>query len=55
MAFDGEAAKVDVARDLATACASVTDADRCETVTKIMECGHNTAKERGFSFEQLFE
>lgn len=55
MAFEGDAAKVGMARDLATACAAVTDADRCVAAIKLLECGHNTAKKRGFSFEQLFE
>ncbi|XP_055304108.1 general odorant-binding protein 28a-like [Sitodiplosis mosellana] len=53
MAFDGDAAKVSAARDLATACASVTDADRCEAAFKIMACGRDSAKGRGISFADL--
>lgn len=53
MAFDGDAGKVGTARDLATKCAGVTDADRCEAASKIMSCGRDAAKEKGLSFDDL--
>lgn len=48
-AFDGDAAKVSLARDLANACAAVTDADRCEAANKLCDCGRNG----GLSFENM--
>lgn len=53
MAFDGDAAKVKIARDLAVACASVTDTDRCEAAAKIFQCGRDTAKSLGLSFDDM--
>lgn len=53
LAFDGDAAKIQTARDLAQACADVTDADRCEAAFKIFECGHNAVKAKGTTFEDL--
>lgn len=50
---DGDSATLKLTRDLATECASVTDADRCELGVKIFECGHNFAKSRGISFEDV--
>lgn len=53
MAFDGDASKVQAARDLANACVAVTDADRCEAAAKIFACGDDAAKDRGFSLKDL--
>lgn len=53
MAFDGDASKVQVARDLANECASVTDADRCEAAAKIFECGREAAKSKGLKFDDM--
>lgn len=53
MAFDGNPSKIQVAKDLANECIDVTDEDRCEAATKIMECGQNAAKNKGMKFESL--
>lgn len=53
MAFDGNLSKIQVAKDLANACAEVTDDDRCEAASKIMDCGQNVAKSKGLTFEEL--
>lgn len=52
-AFDGEAKQVQMARELASDCANVTDADRCEAAIKVFECGHIAAKTRGMTFEDV--
>lgn len=52
-AFDGDAKKVEMAQSLASDCAAVTDADRCEAAIKIFECGHIAAKTRGMNFEDV--
>lgn len=52
-AFGGDAKQVQMARDLATDCASIRDADRCEAALKIFECGHIAAKSRGMTFEDV--
>lgn len=53
MAFDGDARKVQVARELANDCAGITDVDRCEAAVKIFECGHQNIKKRGITFENV--
>ncbi|XP_031638737.1 general odorant-binding protein 28a-like [Contarinia nasturtii] len=53
MAFEGDANKVQTARDLASACVSETDSDRCEAAAKIFACGRSVAKDRGLSFDDL--
>lgn len=53
MAFEGDTVKVQTARDLANACISETDADRCEAAAKIFACGRNAAKDRGLTFDDL--
>lgn len=53
MAFDGDATKVQVARDLANDCANITDADRCEAAEKICACGREAAKSRGLKFKDM--
>lgn len=53
MAFDGDAKKVQMARDLANDCAGITDPDRCEAAVKIFECGHSAVKTRGITFEDV--
>lgn len=53
MAYDGDAAKESIARDLANACAGTTDEDRCEAAAKICDCGRDAAKDRGLSFDNL--
>lgn len=53
MAFDGDATKIQTARDLSLECADITDADRCEAAFKIFECGHSAVKSRGITYEDL--
>lgn len=53
MAYDGDAAKIQTAKDLANDCMGATDGDRCEAATKIIHCGHESAKTHGFSFETM--
>lgn len=53
MAFDGNPSKIQAAKDLANDCIDVTDEDRCEAATKIMECGQKAAKNKGLNFEKL--
>lgn len=52
-AFDDDATKVQMARDLANDCADITDGDRCEAAIKVFECGHISAKSRGMTFEDV--
>lgn len=37
-AYDGDATKMSLAREIGTACGDVTGADRCEAAHKIFEC-----------------
>lgn len=53
MAFVEDATKVQMATELAKACISVTDTDRCEAAAKIYECGHTTAKDKRLSFDEI--
>lgn len=53
MAFDGDVTNVGIVKSLATSCAGVTDADRCEAAEKIMDCGRSAAKSQGLSFDDL--
>lgn len=41
MAYSGDEERAKKARDLATDCAAITDADRCEAAAKIFDCGKN--------------
>lgn len=53
LVFDGDATKVQQAREVAEACASVTDDDRCEAVFKIFECAAEFAKSKGYGASLL--
>lgn len=53
LAFDGDAAKVQLFSDLAVECGDITDSDRCEAAFKIVECGHHGIKSKGMTFEDL--
>lgn len=53
MAFNGDAGKVQMARELAIECSEVTDADRCDAALKIFQCGHMAVKSRGITFEDV--
>lgn len=53
MAFDGDAAKIEMVTGFAKACVGITDADRCEAIAKILDCGHTAAKDKGISFADL--
>lgn len=46
-AFGDDAETLKTAGEIANACSSVTDADRCESVVKIMECSDKELKSRG--------
>lgn len=41
MAYSGDEERAKKARDLATDCSAITDADRCEAAAKIFDCGKN--------------
>lgn len=41
--------KADLAREIATTCADITDADRCEAAFKGYHCLHETAIAKGIS------
>lgn len=47
MAFDKDKKKIQQTREIATACADVTDDDRCEAVFQIFQCGVRVGKEKG--------
>lgn len=51
MKFDDDPAKVQIIRDIANECATVTDADRCVSAGKICTCIHDAAIARKFTFE----
>lgn len=53
IAYNGDARKVQVVRELANDCTGITDVDRCEAAVKIFECGHNAVKTRGITFEDV--
>lgn len=53
MAYDGDAEKMALAKEFATACADLTDADRCQAAFKIFECMKNLAIERGIKYDDL--
>lgn len=53
MAFGPDDPKVNHARDIATACAEVTDANRCEAASKIYECSIAAAQKLGIKMEEL--
>lgn len=50
LAFDGDAAKLQTAHDIATDCVGVTDGDRCEAAHKLLECSVNAHHTRGLEF-----
>lgn len=51
MAFEDNPGKIQTMADIATECVGVTDANRCEAASKIMDCGAAAAKKRGVSFD----
>lgn len=53
MAFGAEDVKVTYAREIATECAEVTDADRCEAAAKMYECSVAAAKKRNLEFKDF--
>lgn len=53
MAFDGDAAKMDMAREIANSCGSMTDGDRCEAAAKIFDCMKKGAIAKGVSEADL--
>lgn len=50
MQLDGDAAKVKMLRDIATECASQTDADRCEAASKIVGCVQKGVQANSLTF-----
>lgn len=52
-AYDGDATKAQLGREVATECADVTDADRCIAFFKIYECCHKVAESKGLGPEDL--
>lgn len=53
MAFDGDAEKMALAREFATACADVTDADRCQAAFKVFECMKKLAIDKGIKYDEM--
>ncbi|XP_031638585.1 uncharacterized protein LOC116350788 [Contarinia nasturtii] len=53
MVYDNDAAKVQMANDLANDCIGVTDGERCEAAFKIIQCSEQAHKARGVSFLDL--
>lgn len=49
MGFDGDAAKMDLARELSTNCADITDGERCEAAFKIFGCMKDQAIAKGLT------
>lgn len=50
MAFDGDAAKLKTAQDIANDCVNETAGDRCEASVKILECTVKAHKARNLDF-----
>lgn len=48
--FD-DGAKVEKIIEVAKKCTDITDADRCEAATKIMECSRDVVKSLGIAFD----
>lgn len=53
LAFDGDASKVQTAREIGEECAGVNDSDRCEFAIKMMECAITATKNRNINFSDL--
>lgn len=53
MGFDGDAAKMDLARGLGTPCTGITDGDRCEAAIKIFMCMKQQAMDKGLNSDYL--
>lgn len=53
MAFDFDSTITEATRVVATACKDVTDADRCEAASKIMECFRKVSAEKGYGKTML--
>lgn len=49
--FGDDASKIEMAREMSTACADVTDGDRCEAGLKIFKCIKKFAADHGISRE----
>lgn len=52
-AYDGDASKAQLGREVATECADVTDSDRCIAFFKIFECCHSIAKAKGLGPDDI--
>lgn len=52
-AHDGDAAKVQLATDVANDCLSITDPVRCEAAFKLVTCGKNSAEARGAAWGEF--
>lgn len=50
MAFEGDAAKIQMASEMANECAGTTDADRCEASSQILQCFMKAGNARGVNF-----
>lgn len=53
MAFEGNEKAISVAREVATECGSIADADRCELAGKMMNCMHEAFTKRGINPEEI--
>lgn len=52
-AYDGDRAKAQLGREVATECADVTDADRCIAFFMIFECCQRAVESKGLGPEDL--
>lgn len=48
MAFDGDEERLAQAREVAELCVNVSDNDRCEAAFKMLTCGMEMAKSKGY-------
>lgn len=53
LAFEGDATKIQTAREIGEECAGVNDSDRCELAIKMMACGMTATKNRNINFRDL--
>lgn len=54
LAFDGDASKVQTAREIGGECAGVIDSDRCEFAIKMMGCAITATKNRNINISEWF-
>lgn len=50
MALDDDTPKVNIVREVATECSTLTDADRCEAAAILYNCIHDRVNARGVAF-----